>query len=37
MPICWFGRVREQLTDARWDQWLKDVSGSEADARACEG
>ena len=21
----WFGRVREHLTDPRWDQWLKDV------------
>lgn len=22
----WFGRVREHVTDPRWDQWLKDVS-----------
>lgn len=22
----WFGRVRQDLTDARWEQWLKDVS-----------
>ena len=22
----WFGRVREHMTDPRWDQWLKDVS-----------
>jgi thiamine kinase-like enzyme len=21
----WFGRVRQHLTDPRWDQWLKDV------------
>jgi thiamine kinase-like enzyme len=22
----WFGRVREHVTDFRWDQWLKDVA-----------
>jgi thiamine kinase-like enzyme len=22
----WFGRVRQHVTDPRWDQWLKDVS-----------
>ncbi|HAV79014.1 MAG TPA: hypothetical protein DCX53_16815 [Anaerolineae bacterium] len=22
----WFGRVRQHLIDARWDQWLKDVA-----------
>jgi thiamine kinase-like enzyme len=23
----WFGRVRQHITDARWDQWLVDVAG----------
>jgi thiamine kinase-like enzyme len=23
----WFGRVRQHITDPRWDQWLKDVVG----------
>ena len=22
----WFGRVRQHITDSRWDQWLRDVS-----------
>jgi thiamine kinase-like enzyme len=22
----WFGRLRQHVTDARWDQWLKDVA-----------
>ena len=25
----WFGRVRQHVTDPRWDQWLKDVSGKK--------
>lgn len=26
----WFGRLRERVTDYRWEQWLEDVAGGKA-------
>jgi hypothetical protein len=26
----WFGRVRQHMTDYRWDQWLKDAGKKTA-------
>ncbi len=26
----WFGRLRQHMTDYRWEQWLKDVAGKPA-------
>jgi thiamine kinase-like enzyme len=30
----WFGRIRQHVTDPRWEQWLKDVAGGTKKRKA---